>query len=251
MKRLLLIVFLVTIFFMLALPVFVYGLYQREMAKAEEFIAVFDFEGSTGVYNGIEKRFDSAKGLSWIFDSWRKDIENHKAANHYWQKKYFEVVNEVLANESASKDKNSDMEFIRANSLFRVIQKEENKTKVLEFLDQAINAYRTTTTNDPVNFNAAFNYEYLLLVRNEISSGKRPLPLTQSEQKGKPNVDKSQSKDGNQSGQTREGIHGREGANPQDSQRDKIKIHVPLGPDNPKEKGGEEAGKGEVKRKKG
>lgn len=226
MKRLLLIVSLIIVFFMLALPVFIYGLYQREMAKADELIAVFDFENAAIVYDGIEKRFDSTKGLSWFFDSWRKDIQNHRVINDYWQKKYLEVINEVSASE-----------FIRANSLYRIIQKEKDKTKVLEFLDKAIVAYKTAISGDKENFNAALDYEYLLRVRHEVSNGKKQLPLEPSEQKGKPV----------------QGIHGKEGSDPQDGSMDKIKFHVPIDPaDGPtKENSGEDAGKGGIKRKKG
>lgn len=226
MKRLLFLASLVLIFLILSLPVFIYGLYQQEMAKADELVAVFDFEKAAVVYDGIEKRLDSAKGFSWFFDNWRKDIQNRRVANDYWQKKYQEIIN-----------KDSVSEFVRANSLYRIIQKEKNKTKVLEFLDKAIAAYKTAITNDKENFNAALDYEYLLMVRREILSGKKRVPIEPSEQKGKPAP----------------GIHGQEGTGSSNEPMDKIKFHVPIDPDegSTKENSGEDAGKGGIKRKKG
>lgn len=232
MKRLFFLGSLILVFFVLASLVCVYGLYEKKMANAEESFLSFDLESSDTAYSRIQKHLDYIDSIPWVLDHWRNEIKNHRARNQYWQEKYVELVADGLLNsEEKTKTNDPDLEFIVANSVYRISQGEKDKKKTMELLDRAINSYRLVLEDDQENSNAAFNYEYLVRVRNEMANSKKPMSAMSS-MSGK-----------------QQGIHGKEGVSPKDTPVDQIKIYIPASSDENKD--GKDAGKGNVPRKKG
>ncbi len=249
MKRLITCIFLILVSCIFAGAVVAYGLYENKMANAEESFATFDFPGADSIYQEIEGSLEYGTRFPGFLNGWRKDIREHRRAGQYWQKRYVELIKEASGSVGPSEGVDPNAEFITANSFYRIVQGEKDKKKVLEFLDRAVSAYRNVVADDPANFNAAYNYEYLLQTRNSVSSGKRTLPLNQPNRLGKSNPGKEPSEKGDQPG-SEPGIHGQEGASPKEAM-DKIKIHIPTAPDESKGEGGDDAGKGDLRRRRG
>ena len=236
---------IVIVFSLLSAGSVVYGLYERDTAKAVEASSVLDYQAAKDAYEAINSRLGYVNRIPFVFDRWRNEITVKRSEAEYWKKNYAILVNsdEVVSQEVEV----TQLAFVRGNAEYRSIESEKNRRLVIEGIERAINDYTHTVKSDPEHFYGAFNYEYLLMLRDQVASGKRPLPLKGDPQKGQ----KKGQKPGKEGDQQSQGMHGQEGAQAQDSVETKIKIHVPIDSDEAKEKGGTEAGKGDAKRGKG
>lgn len=205
-----------------------HGFYQRKLADAQESFSVFDFQDADSNYSDAEKYLNYGRNIPGLLNSELISIKNRRSEVRYWLGRYDDLISD----------------FYQGNALYRILETEKDKAKVIGLLDSAISKYAEAIDGDTSNLNAAFNYEYLLQLKNDISNGKRKLPLKQQV-----NGQSMASNKGDRSGQDGN-IHGQEGAQPMFKETDKILIHVPTSGDESREKGSD-SGKGEIKRKKG
>lgn len=229
----------------------VYGFYELKNSEAIQRSLVFEFADAEKRYEEIGRLIGYGKKLPFIFEDWRNEVAVKTEETRYWQKIYTGQTG--VNSEDKSGDQDPQLMFIRANSEYRKIETSRDRKLVIEGLERAINAYVETIKSDSDHFDGAFNYEYLLRTREEVANNKRPLPLkSEQSQNGQPK-DPKPGQDGDQPGQQGQqpGMHGKEGAQGQDSSESKIRIHIPIDSDEAKEKGGQDAGKGDAKRRKG
>lgn len=137
----------------------------------------------------------------------------------YWQGNY-EVVAE-----------NPDAKLLAANAAYRNMRRAGGSWQaVVGRMDTLVKQYAEILRDDPGNTEAAFNYEYIVRLRQVIAARKQPVaPVTAAD-----------------AGLS---IHGVAGAPPEASDMKKFKMIVPMRPDERLE--AEKAGKGATKVKKG
>ena len=220
-----------------------YGLYQGKLADAQESFSVFDFQDADRNYNDAANYLNYGRDIPWLLNSELISIKNRRFEVRYWLGRHEDLVSNFQLQTGFDNNSDPDEYFIQGNAFYRILEIEKDKIKVIGLLDSAISKYAKAVDGDTFNFNAAFNYEHLLKVRNDISGGKRKLPVKQ-QAKGQ-----SGKKEGNQHSQD-SSIHGQEGNQSVIKDTDKILIHVPMSEEESKEKGND-AGKGKIKKKKG
>lgn len=207
-----------------------YGYYEFKTAQAVESFVAFDFKSADNIYRSLEKNLDYGQRMPILLDKWRNELRVSRARGKYWQKNYSELINEG----DGGRDQNSEdpnLRFIRANASYKNVEAEKNEKILVEGMENAINGYVYTIRNDSENFNAAFNYEYLLRVRSDTAKNKKPSGQPSSSSRG---------------------IHGQKGQQVQRGDGGKIRIHIPLtNEEDEKSKDGNDAGKGDFKRKGG
>lgn len=206
-----------------------YGLYEFRTARALELFVAFDFKSADGIYQNLENSFDYGRRVPILLDKWRNELKISRARVKYWEKNYFELINSGDDGQD-QENENPNLRFIRANASYKNVETEKDKKSLLEGTESALNGYIYTIRKDSENFNAAFNYEYLLRVRSDTAKSKKP--------NGEPLPSSNQS------------IHGLKGQQAQGDGEVKIKIHVPLTGEEGEEKS-KDAGKGDFKRKGG
>lgn len=205
------------------------GLYEFKMAKAIELFAAFDFRSADGIYQNLEKNLDYGRRMPILLDKWKNELKISRARVKYWEKNYFELIDNGY-NGQDQESENPNLRFIRANASYRNVEAEEDKKNLIEGIEQAINGYIYTVRNDSENLNAAFNYEYLLRVRSDTIKNKKNEKPSSSSQ----------------------GIHGQKGKPVEGESEEKINIHIPFDNEEAeKPKDGQDAGKGDFKRKGG
>lgn len=206
-----------------------YGLYEFQTAKAIELFAAFDFRSADDIYQNLEKNLDYGRRIPILLDKGRNELKISRARVKYWEKNYFELIdNGYNDQDQGSEDPN--LRFIKANASYRNLEAKKDKKNLIEGIEQALNGYIYTIRNDPEHLNAAFNYEYLLRVRSDTIKNKKNEKLPSSNQ----------------------GIHGQKGKPVEGESEEKIKIHIPLDTEEAeKPKDGQDAGKGDFKRKGG
>jgi hypothetical protein len=185
------------------------GIVDREIVRTQENDFAMKYADSADAFDTAERYLQYA---SWIPAVERRlnDVRARRASMYYWQRQYDRIVpqdSDPLAGIPAD---NLDLQLIAANAAYRRSQPAaKDSTSTLRALDAAINAYVAVLRNGGHEA-AAYNYEYLVRVREDIAKGRRTADLTEKAEDGPA------------------GEQG--GIPPQDSDKRDLKILIPLEP---------------------
>jgi hypothetical protein len=147
------------------------------------------------------------------------DAKTLESTASYWRGDYQAVT------------ENADAKLLAANAAYRSMRKSGGSWQaVVGKMDSLIKQYAEILREDPGNAEAAFNYEYIVRLRQVIAARKSPVAAFDAMDQGLT-------------------IHGFAGAPPEDADMKKFKMIVPMRPDERLE--AEKAGKGTTKVKKG
>jgi len=147
------------------------------------------------------------------------DARNVETTAGYWQGNYDAVAD------------NPEAKLLAANAAYRNMRKAGGSWQaVVGRMDTLVKQYAEILRDDPTNDEAAFNYEYMVRLRQVIAARKQPVAPLDAADAGL-------------------SIHGFAGAPPEASDMKKFKMIVPMRPDERLE--AEKAGKGATKVKKG
>lgn len=211
------------------------GLFEREMAQAQRNLATLNYDAPEAAYDNAERYFEYGSRLPWIGNGPLNDVRAKKAAVRYWQHRYAMIVPAQADPVNAVAPDNVELQLIVANAVYRTGQAQaRDKQELLQALNEGMNSYLTVLKNAPRNEDAAYNYEYLVRLRDDFDKGKRKLtaPSGESSDQSSP--------------------HGRAGSPPPGTKTDNFRVHIPLDSrEQEQEKSGEAAGKSGAKQRKG
>lgn len=204
------------------------GLLDREMAHAQEHLAAQEYDEPAAIFENMERYFEYGSRVPGIGAGPLNDVRARMAAVQYWQHQYGTIVPEVTDPVASIPSDNVAQQLIVANSIFRIGQAEaKDRATMLQALDAGILGYLTVLKNTPQQQDAAYNYEYLVRLRDEIQKGRR----------------KGQSSDAS------DGQHGQAGGPPPTTTMEKFKVYVPA--DSSERERAGESGKGAPIKRKG
>jgi hypothetical protein len=112
----------------------------------------------------------------------RAQIGLRHAVLQYWRRDYDALISQPPES-SAGQGPAADLQLVVANAAYRDGQfHATNRAATLEALEDAVAGYATVLRNAPWHPDAAFNYEYVVRLRDEITKGRRPpAPRPESE----------------------------------------------------------------------
>jgi hypothetical protein len=191
---------------------------QRSIAGANEPLAA--------ALDRAEPYYDYASRLPWIGEGAVNDIRARKAALHYWQRNYSALIQNPQEPFAAIPAENVELQFLVAGALYRQgIAAAKDRAATIAALDVGIDAYQTVLKNANRHERAAYNYELLVRLRNEIVKGQRKAVSPEPE-----------------------APHGRGGAPEIRSDTGDFKVYIPL-ESGERAKGGEAGKMAPIKRK--
>jgi|SRR5262245_4702375 len=163
---------------------------DRQMARAQESFLTADYDSADAALRVIEPYYEYASHLPWVGDGPVGAVRARRAAINYWQRKYSAVartdVTDPLADVAVN---NLPLQEIVADAVYRNGQaRAKDRATMIQTLEGAIDAYHTVLRNArrledaPYAEAAAYNYEYVVRLRNELVNGRRrALPSTRDE----------------------------------------------------------------------
>jgi hypothetical protein len=154
---------------------------DRRMAGAQQAFLTADYDAANASLQVIERYYVYASRLPWVGDGPVNDVRARRAAVSYWQRKYSALApadrTEPVADVDAD---NLPLQMIVADAVYRDrLASVKDRASMLQMLGSSIDAYRTALGNarrpedTPYAEVAAYNYEYVVRLRNEILSGRR------------------------------------------------------------------------------
>lgn len=186
------------------------GMLDRQVVRAQQHFAALNYDEAEQASEDIERYFEYASWIPWIGRRPLNDVHARKAAMQYWRRQYDLVVPRAADPIGAVSSDNIELQLIVANAVYRSRQAQgKDRAHSLEALDAAINAYVAVLRNAGRHETAAYNYEFLVRLREDIDKGRRTPELTETDE---------------------DGPAGRPGGPPQNSNKRDFKILIPLEP---------------------
>jgi len=255
MRKLSLLLVFVIIFAAFGALSYKYSQYQNKLASADKLFLSLKFQDADESYRNIED--DLKLPVRYLPSLLRQDsdyLELKRLQSAYEQGHYDRLIDEIPAVENI--DKEPEIQFILGDALYRKVEKDTDRTRVLNAIESAIKAYVKTLEENPDHFNAAFNYEYLLRIRDRLQNNKMPLPVNKSKQKQKQEKGDKKSDDKGDNETQAQGdspsIHGQPGETVGQKGKINVKVYVPLtGEEGERQKKSPGETKGDAGKKKG
>ena len=203
---------------------------DAHMADAAQRLSTLEYASAQESLTQAEQYSNHARFVPWLGSDARQEIRARQAAVQYWQRQYDVVLPAGAEPVAAVDDTNVELQLVVANSAFRVHQTEfKDKQSTVKALEETAAGYLTVLKNNTWHPDAAFNYEYIIRLRDAAAKGSQPPPPQKNEE---------------------ESDNGDQGAPTPATSQEGFQIYIPLeqGEKNPT---GGEAGKASAKERKG
>jgi hypothetical protein len=204
---------------------------EGHMADAQQRLATLQYDSAKESLAEASQYADQARWVPWLGRDERQEIRARNAALQYWKKEYDVLVPAQAEPVAAVGDDNVELQLVVANAAHRIGQgRSKDRAATMKALEEAASGYLTVLKNNTWHAEAAYNYEYIVRLRDELAKGKQP---------PQPPKDQSEESDNGESG----------APSPATSSKG-FQIYIPLeqGEKNPS---GGEAGKAAPKERKG
>lgn len=150
------------------------GYLQRDMAHAQQEVALQKYGDADITFERAERYFEYSSRIPGVGNRLLNEVRARRAASHYWQRQYGMFVPDQGDPTSAVPRDNVDLQFIVANAVYRAHQSQaRDRATLIEALNAGINGYLVVLKNSTRREDAAFNYEYLVRLREDIEKGRR------------------------------------------------------------------------------
>jgi hypothetical protein len=155
------------------------GRLERDIARAQQDVAVEHYDRSDATFATAERYFEYGSRIPGVGNGPLNEMRARRAALRYWQHQYEAVAPQLEDPVAAIPPDNVDLQVIVANAVYRARRAEaKDRESSIEALNSAISAYATALKNSRRREDAAFNYEYLVRLRDEFEKERRKPELT-------------------------------------------------------------------------
>jgi hypothetical protein len=223
------------------------GQLQNRVADAHEELALLRYNAANASYADIEESMGYVSRVPWVADTLLTDVRGDRAIGDYWLARYDSLTSKRDAAGAIVEQRPSEL-VPAANAGFRASQRESaDRQAMLARLDAAIKSYTELLKKAPGDADAAYNYEYVVRLRDTISKAKPPAPGKRED----PAKVVQKATGVEMAGDLPDGrtVHGDPGAPPPNTDMTQFKMHIPVRPD--ERQGGSDAGQGKEKIRKG
>jgi len=143
------------------------GRLDRDMAHGEQGLSALKYDEADQAFASAERYYEYASALPWVGKGPINDVRARRSALKYFQGQYAAV-----ASQQPDPD-NIELQLIAANALYRSGRLDaKDRPKTLQAVDAGIQAYIGVLKNAKRQEDAAYNYEYLARLRNDLMQGR-------------------------------------------------------------------------------
>lgn len=149
------------------------GRLQRDIARAYQDTAVQRFDRAEAALAEAERSLAYTAYVPGVGGGPLNAVRARRAAVQYWQRRYQRLVPDQDDPVAAVLPENVDLQMLVANGMYRVrLAEATDRASTLEVLNASINAYATALRNAARREDAAFNYEYVVRLRDDVEAGR-------------------------------------------------------------------------------
>ncbi len=150
---------------------------QGHLADAQQYVATLQYQDAQASLDAAEQAIGYARWLPGFGDEALRDIRTRKAALLYWTQKYDVLVPEGADPVSAIEEGNPDLQLVVANAAHRLGQRSRtDRDAMIQALEESASSYLTVLKSGEFREDAAYNYEYVIRLKEELLRSRRPPP---------------------------------------------------------------------------
>ncbi|MBS1818449.1 MAG: hypothetical protein JSU08_10995 [Acidobacteria bacterium] len=145
----------------------------RRLAEAQQRLATLKYTDEQGLATDatLIERLPAPIGLGQGVEA------RHEATVSYWLARYTSLT-DMTAPGSGAPIQDPQVLFLAANAAFRTsAPQSEDKKGAISRLDAVVQAYADVLRHDPNLLDAAYNYEYVVKLRDQIAKGPKGLKV--------------------------------------------------------------------------
>jgi hypothetical protein len=186
MKTVVLLVVLAVLLSVAGTLAFRVAAYERDMAAVDEQLSTEEYAQAAGRLADASRHMNGTGWIPRFGARARADIKARQAALQYWQQQYKALMPREADPVGAAEGDEVGLQMLIANGVYRIGQaKAKDREQSVQALQDAVSGYMTVLKGPAWDERAAYNFEFLVRVRDELRNGKRKaLPPPPTEQKG-------------------------------------------------------------------
>ena len=154
---------------------------DRELARAQQTLVTADYHAADTSLQTVERYSPWIQRMPWLGDAAVNDLRVRRAGLTYWQGRFSALLpNDQTDSVADAAPENVPLQVIAADATYRDGQpRATDRAAMLRLLDASIAAYRAvlSAARSPEAARsaerAAYNYEYVVRLRNEILGNRR------------------------------------------------------------------------------
>ena len=150
----------------------VVSMLDRQIAEAQQRVTTLQYDGVEEALDNVEWYFEYGTRLLWIGNGPLNDVRAPKAASQYWQRQYGSIIPQQANPVGVIAADNLELQLVVANAVYRMGRAEAtDQLATLQAIVTGIDSYLTVLRNATRHETAAYNYEYLVRLRDDIEDG--------------------------------------------------------------------------------
>jgi hypothetical protein len=155
---------------------------DSQVARAGQLVATFNYDEPDALLADAERSLELASRVPWIGSGPLNEIKARRAAIRYWRGRYSDVLPSQNDPVGSVDPNNVPLQMVVANAVYRAgIARAADRESALAAIDASIIGYLTVLKNSPRNEDAAYNYEYLVQLRDDVDKGRRKIDQLKDE----------------------------------------------------------------------
>ena len=148
---------------------------ERHLADTREALATLDYAQAAGSADAATASLGWARYVPGFGARVQREARAYNAAVLYWDRQYDALVPEGQDPVSTIEEGNTDLQLVVANAAYRKNQtRYADPAATKQALQESASNYLTVLKSGTWHEDAAYNYEYVIRLRDEQARGKRP-----------------------------------------------------------------------------
>jgi hypothetical protein len=165
------------------------GLLNRDMAHAQQNVMALKYDEAEKTFANAERYYEYASHLPWIGDGTVNDVRVRRAEIRYWQGQYAAISSAQTDSANGTAADNTGLQLVAANAGYRAGRLQaKDKQSTVQAIETSMQAYLGILKSTAREENAAYNYEYLIQLRDQLLAGRGnfKLPKMEMDPNGRP-----------------------------------------------------------------
>ncbi len=148
---------------------------ERLVADAQQDLATLNYERAAQSLDEAEASIGLARWVPFFGPAVLDEVRARRGALQYWQRKYDELLPEGADPVAAIEEGTLELKLTKANAVYRQGQgRYKDRDTTRQVLEETASAYFAVLKNSEWSEDAAYNYEYVIRLRDEQAKGKQP-----------------------------------------------------------------------------
>jgi hypothetical protein len=149
------------------------GYLNRDMAHAQQDVMALKYDGADKTFAITEHYLEYASSLPGIGEGPLYDVRTRRAEIRYWQGQFEAISSPQPESGSGTGTENISLQLVAAHAGYRAGRlKAKDKQATVQAVDAAMQSYLAILKNTTRQEDAAYNYEYLARLKEELLNGR-------------------------------------------------------------------------------